>query len=116
MEMKGINQMKNYYLEAFSLIVILFLLFAAIVVSQEKPEVKIQNRPALAGDSIQVLILAKLDSIGSKISYLKLRDKQFTQYQEAVKYFNDTVLVIIQRAIDSLYIEKETLKRYLNGH
>jgi hypothetical protein len=107
--------MKNYYLEAFSLIVILFLLFAAIVVSQEKPEVKNQTE-AVQLDSIQVLILAKLDSIGDKISYLKLRDKQFTQYQEAVRYFNDTVLVIIQRAIDSLYIEKETLKWYLNGH
>lgn len=83
--------------------------------SQEKPEVNNQTE-AVQLDSIQVLILAKLDSIGSKISYLKLRDKQFTQYQEAVRYFNDTVLVIIQRAIDSLYIEKETLKRYLNGH
>jgi hypothetical protein len=105
--------MKIFFL-VIGIVVILFLP-EIFILSQEKPEVKKQTE-ALQFDSIQVLILAKLDSIGSKISYLKLRDKQFTQYQEAVRYFNDTVLVIIQRAIDSLYIEKETLKRYLNGH
>jgi hypothetical protein len=94
----------------YFLIFVLFCLFVAIVISQEKPEVKKQTE-AVQLDSVQVLILVKLDSIGNKITYLKLRDKQFTQYQAAVRYFNDTVLVIIQRAIDSLYIEKEKLKQ-----
>jgi hypothetical protein len=108
MEMKGINQMIIFF-------IVIFYILNGPTFSQEKVVTNNQTK-AVQLDSIQILILAKLDLIGDKISYLKLRDKQFTQYQEAVRYFNDTVLVIIQRAIDSLYIEKETLKRYLNGH
>jgi hypothetical protein len=101
--------MKIEYPKAFLIIVIIVPLYITFLISQEKPEIKNQTE-AVQLDSIQILILAKLDLIGDKISYLKLRDKQFTQYQEAVRYFNDTVLVIIQRAIDSLQTENKNLK------